>query len=218
MTTAREDILRRVRSALRDVPPDERPADVAVERGYRRGTGLSADAVLALFAERVADYRAEVHLVAAADLPAALAAACERHGVRRLVAPADLPDDWRPVGAELVVDDGLDHAALDGVDGVISGCAAACAETGTIALDGGPRQGRRALSLLPDLHLCVVEAGQVVGGVPELVAALAGAARARRPITWISGPSATSDIELDRVEGVHGPRRLEVFLVERQKD
>ena len=109
--------------------------------------------------------------------------------------------------------DGLANEALDTVDGVLTGCCAAIAETGTIVLDGGARQGRRALTLVPDLHLCVVEVDQIVGTVPEAVERLAPAARERRPFTFISGPSATSDIELSRVEGVHGPRRLEVFIV-----
>jgi L-lactate dehydrogenase complex protein LldG len=97
---------------------------------------------------------------------------------------------------------------------VLTGCALAIAETGTIVLDGGARSGRRALTLVPDLHLCVVEAGTIVPSVPDAVAALAQAVAEARPLTLVSGPSATSDIELDRVEGVHGPRRLEVFVVE----
>jgi L-lactate dehydrogenase complex protein LldG len=161
----------------------------------------------------VADYQAVVLVVEADALTAALGDACGRHGVSRLVVPADLPEAWRPPDVELVPDDGLANEALDTVDGVLTGCCAAIAETGTIVLDGGARQGRRALTLVPDLHLCVVEVDQIVGTVPEAVERLAPAARERRPFTFISGPSATSDIELSRVEGVHGPRRLEVFIV-----
>jgi L-lactate dehydrogenase complex protein LldG len=122
--------------------------------------------------------------------------------------PAALP--WRPDGVELVEDHGLPARELDGLDGALTGCALAIAETGTIVLDGGERSGRRALTLVPDLHLCVVERSQVVATVPDAIRALRGA---RGPFTFVSGPSATSDIELDRVEGVHGPRRLEVLLV-----
>jgi L-lactate dehydrogenase complex protein LldG len=211
--TARDDILGRIGAALADVPADELPDDVSVEREYERSLGLDADGLRDLLAERVADYQAVVLVVEADALTAALGEACARHGASRLVVPADLPEAWRPPDVELVPDDGLANEALDTVDGVLTGCCAAIAETGTIVLDGGARQGRRALTLVPDLHLCVVEVDQIVGTVPEAVERLAPAARERRPFTFISGPSATSDIELSRVEGVHGPRRLEVFIV-----
>jgi L-lactate dehydrogenase complex protein LldG len=210
--TAREDILGRIGAALADVPADELPDDVTVERGYERSLGLDADGLRDLLAERVADYQAVVRVVEADGLTAALGEACGRHGASRLVVPPDLPEAWRPPDVELVPDDGLANEALDTVDGVLTGCSAAIAETGTIVLDGGARQGRRALTLVPDLHLCVVELDQIVGTVPEAFERLAPAARVRRPFTFISGPSATSDIELSRVEGVHGPRRLEVFI------
>jgi L-lactate dehydrogenase complex protein LldG len=202
--TAREDILARIGAALTDVPADEQPDDVTVERNYDRSLGLDAGGLRDLLAERVADYRAVVRVVEADALTAVLGEACGRHGASRLVVPTDLPEAWRP---------GLSNEALDSVDGVLTGCSAAIAETGTIVLDGGARQGRRALTLVPDLHLCVVEVDQIVGTVPEAFERLAPAARERRPLTFISGPSATSDIELSRVEGVHGPRRLEVFIL-----
>ena len=160
----------------------------------------------------MSDYRATVHRTTAVDLPAAIAAVLAAHSATRIAVPAGIPDAWLAgSSAERVSDDPvLSHADLDGLDGVVTGCAVAIAETGTIVLDAGPDQGRRALSLLPDLHVCVVDVDQVVGSVPEAIERL----DPTRPQTWISGPSATSDIELQRVEGVHGPRRLEVIVVE----
>lgn len=174
-----------------------------VRREYRRRGALAQPAVVARFVERVVDYGAEV--VAPDAVPGLLAG-------RRIGIPPDLPAALRPADAALVEDDGLDPAALDALDGALTTCAAACADTGTIALTGGPGEGRRALSLVPDLHVCVVRSDQVVETVPELVAGLEPVAREGRPIVLVSGPSATSDIELERVEGVHGPRRLVVVL------
>ena len=211
--SAKTEILTRLRRALADVPRQERPADVAVAREYRRVSDAMSAELIALFARRVAEYKASVRQVAPAELAAAIAAACARRGVRRLAIPADLPAEWLPAGVELLRDPGLSNAELDGSDGVLTGCALAIAQTGTIVLDSGPAQGRRALTLLPDYHLCVVRAEQIVGLVPEAVAALGAAGAERHPLTMISGPSATSDIELNRVEGVHGPRTLEVILV-----
>ncbi|HEX6460284.1 MAG TPA: lactate utilization protein C [Thermoleophilaceae bacterium] len=214
MSQAREEILGRIRTALRDVPDHEAPGDVRVERAYRRGSNESAEALVARFVERVADYRAEVERVPGASLGEAVARACERHGARRLVVPENVPAAARPEGLDLIPDDGLTHAELDAVDGVITGCAVAIADTGTIALDGAGDQGRRALTLVPDLHVCIVPGSRIVASVPEATARLSDAVTAQRPITLISGPSATSDIELRRVEGVHGPRRLVVLVVE----
>ncbi len=203
---AREVVLRRIRDALGD-----RPARQAVPRDYERAL-QSGTELIVLFVERVSDYRATVHRVAAADLASTIAAVMSSHGATRIAVPAGIPDAWLArSNVESVTDDSpLSHADLDRLDGVVTGCAVAIAETGTIVLDAGPDQGRRALSLLPDLHVCVVRADQVVGSVPEAISRLAPT----RPQTWISGPSATSDIELQRVEGVHGPRRLEVIVVE----
>ena len=169
------------------------------------------------FAERVADYRATVIRCADDDgaIEAALAGAVAEHEAHHLLIPHDLPMTWLPDGIDPLLDDPgepLDVATLDGADGVITQSALAIAETGTIVLDAGPAQGRRALTLVPDLHLCVVKAADIVGTVPEAVEALGEAAADGRPITLVSGPSATSDIELNRVEGVHGPRRLVVVL------
>lgn len=201
--TAKEAILARVRAAQRTPP-------APVEYGYRRAGALDADTRLQLFTERVADYRADVRAVD--DVAAAVGSACRDHGARRLGIPAGLPPEWRPA-LELVEDEGLSPRELDALDGVVTGCTVAIAETGTIVLAGGPAEGRRALTLVPDLHVCVVRSSQVVELVPEATAPLAELVeRERRPLTMISGPSATSDIELSRVEGVHGPRTLVVLI------
>ena len=214
MSLARDEVLRRIRAALRDVPAGELPEDVPVARDYRTRSDLFPEELVKRFAERVAEYKAAVRQVTPAELPGAIAAACAARDVRRLVVPADLPEDWAPPGVALLRDEGLTNDQLDTSDGVLTGCALGIAQTGTIVLDGGPQQGRRAITLLPDYHLCVVRDDQIVGLVPEAVAQLDNAVRAsRRPITFISGPSATSDIELNRVEGVHGPRTLEVLIV-----
>ena len=206
MTSAREAVLGRIRDALAD-----RPAAAVIPRDYEIGVAPGTD-ILDLFVERVDDYRATVHRTTAAALPGTIADVLSERGATRLAVPAGLEPAWlERTTIERVGDDPpLSHAELDGLDGVVTGCAVAIAETGTIVLDGGPGQGRRALSLLPDLHVCIVLAGQVVGSVPEGLARL----EPTRPQTWISGPSATSDIELQRVEGVHGPRRLDVLVVE----
>lgn len=196
--TARDEILARVRSALRDVEPD--PVPVAAPRGP-----VAADLV-AHFAERVADYRATVVRCAPADVGAAVTAALPAGA--RVVVPPGLSAEVT-AGLDVVVDDGLSAAELDRVDAVVTCCRIAIAETGTIVLDHAADQGRRAITLVPDRHVCVVRADQVVADVPDAVAGLDPA----RPLTWISGPSATSDIELDRVEGVHGPRVLHVIVV-----
>ena len=214
MSAARDEMLRRVKRALRDVPGVEASGDVPIQRAYRHtGTELQHELV-SRFAERVAEYRAKVTVVGRDELAKTIATAFAIRGVRRLVVPLDLPEDWAPDGVELLRDEELSNTQLDESDGVLTGCALAIAQTGTIVLDGGPAQGRRAITLLPDYHLCVVQASQIVDLVPEAIARLYPAARdARRPITFISGPSATSDIELNRVEGVHGPRTLEVLIV-----
>jgi L-lactate dehydrogenase complex protein LldG len=198
-----------VRRALDGAPPGPIPEPATGYRGA--GDSAIADAV-GLFAENIADYRANVHRVEAEGVDALLAERCAALGAKRLGAPAGAP--WRVDGVELVTDDPpLSTQDLDGLDGVISGCALAIAQTGTIVLDGAGLSGRRALTLVPDLHLCVVHAEQVVPAVPDAIAALQEAAEDGRPMTLVSGPSATSDIELNRVEGVHGPRTLEVLVV-----
>jgi L-lactate dehydrogenase complex protein LldG len=212
MSAARDEILGRIQSALHDVSADERPEDVSIVRNYRRAGADTRAGLVERFIDRLVDYKAKVQRVMAADLPGTISAACAARGVRRLVVPADLPETWEPAGVTLLRDDELTNRQLDESDGVLSGCALAIAQTGTIVLDSGTAQGRRAITLLPDYHLCVVRAEQIVGLVPEAIERLHGTAR--RPITFISGPSATSDIELNRVEGVHGPRTLEVLIVD----
>jgi L-lactate dehydrogenase complex protein LldG len=207
VSEARDAVLGRIRTALAAAP-----AGVPVPRDYRVAGLLPRAAVVARFVERVEDYGATV--VRAADPAAAVAAALAATGARRVVVAADLAAGLRPAAVELVDDRELAAADLDSLDGALTTCAAACADTGSIALDGGPGQGRRAITLVPDLHVCIVRADQIVETVPELLRALEPAAREGRPIVLVSGPSATSDIELDRVEGVHGPRRLVLVLVE----
>lgn len=212
--TARETILRRIHTALRDVPNAERAADVAVARDYLTSDSAPHAQIVADFAERVAEYKATVEHVGAADLPAAIAVALQAQGITKLVVPDDVPDAWLPDSVTVLHDHGqLTHQELDASDGVLTACALGIAQTGTIVLDHGAQQGRRAITLVPDYHLCIVRADQIVGLMPEAITALAPAARAGRPITMISGPSATSDIELSRVEGVHGPRTLHVLVV-----
>lgn len=216
VSSAREEILDRIRRATQDVPSDERPEDVEVERGYRHADDSSREEIIARFAETVAEYRATVHRISGSELPGAVAEALQRRGVRSLVVPGSLPEEWIPQEVEPLRDSEehpLSTDQLDAAGGVLTGCALGIAQSGTIALDSGEAQGRRALTLLPDYHLCVVREQQVVGLVPEAIAALQDSARSGRAITFVSGPSATSDIELERVEGVHGPRTLEVLVV-----
>jgi L-lactate dehydrogenase complex protein LldG len=207
VSEAREAVLGRIRAALTDVPAGE---ETVVPRGYRERGAASPQQLVERFAERVADYRATVEVTT--DPAASVAAALRDAGARRIVVAPDLPQGLRPTGVELVEDDGLAPTELDKLDAVLTTCAVACADTGSIALDGGPGQGRRAIALVPDVHVCVVRAEQIVETVPELVAGLADSVRAGGPIVLVSGPSATSDIELNRVEGVHGPRTLIVLI------
>jgi L-lactate dehydrogenase complex protein LldG len=207
VSDARSDVLARINRAL-----GAGAAVPEVPRAYRGAGALDSDGVVDRFCERVAEYRATVTRLAAADLLDTVVRLCDARGAKRIVVPPGGPD--RLPGVEVVVDDPpLTPQALDELDGVLTGCALAIADTGTIVLDGGERSGRRALTLVPDWHVCVVEADAVVAGVPDAIAALSAAAADGRPITFVSGPSATSDIELDRVEGVHGPRTLDVLVV-----
>ncbi|MCQ8769704.1 LutC/YkgG family protein [Streptomyces telluris] len=211
--SGRERILGRVRRALADVPASEQPGHHPVTRDYAAQHGERTHAAtIDLLAENLADYRARVHRTEAAGLPALLARLLSERGASQVVVPPSLPDGWLASAPVRLVRDSpaLTTRELDSIDSVVTGCALAVAETGTVVLDAGPDQGSRRITLVPDHHLCVVRTDdQVVSSVPQALRRLAPA----RPLTWISGPSATSDIELERVEGVHGPRTLEVILV-----
>jgi L-lactate dehydrogenase complex protein LldG len=195
--SAREEILNRVRAAIRDPQPD-----LDIPRDYRTAT----EDGLETFLDRLAHYEAATHVVDPADLDRQIS---EMLDGKRIVTPAGIPDAW--VQNALPDDPPLHPHQLDAADGVITTCAVAIAQTGTIVLDGGPGMGRRALTLVPDYHLCVVREDQIVSCVPEAIAKLGN--DPTRPLTFISGPSATVDIEMVRVRGVHGPRRLEVIVV-----
>lgn len=210
--TARDEVLARIRRARGETPA---PAgDAALRTAYRRADPLPVERLLELFHERCADYGATVVRASPADTAAAVAAALGRHGARCVVRPDRLPAAWQPDGFAWTVGDAADPRALDTADAVVTGCAVAIAQTGTVVLDAGPDQGPRVLTLLPDHHVCVVRSSLVVHLVPEAIERLAPAARAGRPLTLVSGSSATSDIELERVAGVHGPRVLDVVLVD----
>ncbi|WP_400160497.1 lactate utilization protein C [Arthrobacter sp. BPSS-3] len=207
--SAREDILGRIRTALQDNP--EAPP---VPRLYRSTSGLDQAALIELLEDRLIDYKAQVAVVDAADVPAQIAELLA--DARSYVVPAGFDTGWL-THLELDRDSRrrTDSAAtplsvseLDGIDAVVTGSAVSVAETGTIILDGSPNQGRRAISLIPDHHICIVQAADIAGILPDALRRIDGT----RPLTMISGPSATSDIELERVEGVHGPRKLDVII------
>ena len=218
MSTAREEILDRIRAAVGSNGRAATLAEVdaayaALPRTYRRAHhDAPGTDIVGLFAERAADYRAVVERVPESDLPAAIARVLS--DLPPFLVPDGLPSPWlegSPAEDRIVRDDPpLSARELDAIAGVVTGCAAAIAETGTIILDHGPGQGRRALTLMPDFHLVVVRADQVAADLPDAIARL----QPTRPHTLISGPSATSDIELIRVEGVHGPRNLHILIAD----
>ena len=206
---AREAILARVRSAVAGEPghTPEPPA-------YRRAGDMAQAEMKARFIDRLADYHVHVTAIpAAAEIAAVVAGRLAALGIGQLIIPTGLPDAWRPPGVAAVEEAGLANLALNGVASALTSCALAIAETGTVVLDASPGQGRRAVTLLPDHHICVVFAHQLVETVPQALQKLSPAAKAARPLTFFSGPSATADIEFDRVVGVHGPRRLDVVFV-----
>jgi L-lactate dehydrogenase complex protein LldG len=208
MSSARQEILQRIAGAVG--PPS---AEQAVARKYRRAGTLGDEERIELFCQRVIEYRSEAQRIGEADVAAAISSICDARGVRTLVVPHGSPQAWRSADVEFVEDRALSAVELDGVDGTLTGCSAAIAETGTIVLTARPHEGRRALTLVPDLHICVVRESQIVELLPEALARVTADRLEQQPITLISGPSATSDIELSRVEGVHGPRTLVVLVV-----
>ncbi len=221
--SARQEILARVRAARSgaDSPagPGARagsppPSGATSLSGYRRSAPLPPGALLDLFAERCADYGATVTRTAPDAVADAVGSALARRAATRVVRAAGLPGAWQPTDLDWIDGDPLDPRRLDAVDAVVTGCAVAIAQTGTVVLDAGPDQGPRALTLLPDHHVCVVPSSLVVHLLPEAIGRLEPAVRAGRPLTLISGSSATSDIELERVAGVHGPRVPDVVLID----
>lgn len=205
--SSRDVIMGRVRDALTLAPPKT----VVVPREYRTGRTMPDADRVELLVDRLVDYKAVVHRSTVAELPDVLVRVLTEVGARRVGVPAGLDNSWLSrFDGEVVVDSPTVPAPqLGDLDGVVTASAVSCAETGTIFLDGSPDQGRRALTLVPDLHVCVVTVDRIEVGVPEAMARLVP----ERPTTMISGPSATSDIELERVEGVHGPRNLHVVIV-----
>jgi L-lactate dehydrogenase complex protein LldG len=212
MSGAREEILEKIRRAVGARPPDRAADYAAIPRAYRQSGSLGRAALLDLLADRLRDYGARVYRCGRAELPATIAAAAAARGKRRLLIPWGLPPEWLPQELEFLADQPYEYAELDRAEGALTGCAAAIALTGSLALTHSAAEGRRALTLVPDYHLCVVFAEQVFETVPE---ALRSVRAAGAPlVTTISGPSATADIEMTRVEGVHGPRALDVILVD----
>src|SRR5215212_7224267 len=210
---AREEVLARIATAHRSAPPPEVPYD-AIERAYRTASDRNPYQLTELLVDRLIDYGALVRRCSADDIAGTIASALSGRGARTVVVPPGMDPSWLTETQTGIQTDGvaaedLSVAELDGADGVIICCAIAIAETGTLILDGSVDQGRRVITLIPDYHLCVVLPGQIVADVPQALRRLTPS----RPLTMISGPSATSDIELNRVEGVHGPRTLEVIIV-----
>jgi L-lactate dehydrogenase complex protein LldG len=212
--SARSEVLRRIREAKGGVAS----ADAAqagwssIERRYRREATRSREVILELLVDRLQDYDARVVRAVHADVRAAAARMLGERNVRRMVIPPGVAAEWLPGGVEFVVDEGLAAVELDAVDGVMTGATLAIAETGTVVLQNVAGQGRREVTLVPDYHLCVVRVEDVVETVPEAMARLQ--TTAGLATTFVSGPSATADIEMTRIKGVHGPRFLDVILVD----
>jgi L-lactate dehydrogenase complex protein LldG len=211
--SARAEILRRIRVA-KGGTSDAAGAESGwsqVAREYRREAALEPEAVLELLEDRLRDYDAHVVRVARGDVAEAVAKMLAARGKRRMVIPAGVAAEWLPAGFEFVADEGMTAVELDGFDGVMTGSTVAIAVTGTVILQNAAAQGRRAVTLVPDYHLCLVYAADVVETVPQAMDRLRETAKLAT--TFFSGPSATADIEMTRIKGVHGPRHLDVILV-----
>jgi L-lactate dehydrogenase complex protein LldG len=210
---AREEILQRVRTATGGASTAEvtRAAWSAVPRRYKRGGTREREIVLDLLEDRLRDYDATVVRCERGDVAVSVAGRLSERGKRRLVVPAGLAAEWLPVGFEFVVDNQLPAVELDGFEGVVTGATVAIAETGTVVLQNVAGQGRRAVTLVPDYHLCLLRMEDIVETVPEALDRLRGTSGLTT--TFVSGPSATADIEMTRIKGVHGPRFLDVILI-----
>jgi L-lactate dehydrogenase complex protein LldG len=209
--SARSDIIARVRQAVGDNSASRETEYASIPRGYRHDGEWSKEEILHLLTSRLHDYDACVYRCASAEIAPTVAMAMAARGKTSLLRPERLPAEWLPAAYDFPCVDGLSYREVDRAEGVITGCVVAIAFTGTIVLRHGVADGRRALTLIPDYHLCVVFADQVVETVPEGFARLKG--METLPLTTVSGPSATADIEMARVKGVHGPRFLDVILV-----
>ena len=210
----RAAILGSIRSALGSQKAASSIAEeyAAIPRRYAQSSEKDESAVIELFADRLHEYDAGVYRASAGAIARTIAEILAGRGKTSLAVPAGVPFEWLPQGVTFEEANGFDAYRLDATQGVLTGCTVAIAETGTIVLQNAEAQGPRKLSLVPDYHLCVVHAGQIVATVPEAFARLQAASTL--PTTFISGPSATADIEMTRIKGVHGPRFLDIVIVE----
>jgi L-lactate dehydrogenase complex protein LldG len=211
---AREAILQRIRTRLGKPATDAATEHQAIQRLYARASTLSAEDRLRLFLDRLVDYDAQVVRTTSQQIAGAVGELLASRDQHAMLVPAEIPAAWLPQGVRILVDDQLDYDAMNQVPTVLTACTVGIARTGTILLQHDAPEGRRALTLIPDFHICVIYASQIVETVPEGIARISK--RSEQPITFISGPSATSDIEMTRIRGVHGPRHLGIVIVEDQ--
>lgn len=211
--SAKNEILARIRRNIGDAGETQRALDWgAIQRSFRKTGLLSSEERIDLFSDRLRDYGAGVHYASRDRVRDVLSQVLAGRGKKTIVVPKPWPEEWMPLGVKISHDEGLTYQALDQSEGVMTACTLAIALTGTIILRGSPLESRRALTLIPDYHLCIIQAEQVVELVPEAIERLHPISSS--PLTLISGPSATADIEMMRVQGVHGPRTLDVIIVQ----